>query len=147
MNIHSKSLIYIYGAIAITALVSSQLHIINYYPLGVVDANIKFWKDTLVSNSSRFITIDILFLSLAACTWMLLEANKLKIRNAWIYIIVGLFIGISFAFPLFLMRRERLLAKENKNTISGKISITDAFTLVMTAAFSVAYTYISFRHF
>lgn len=147
MTIQSTTLRYIYGLIAFTALVTTQAHLLEYYPLGIVDANIEFWKDTLVSSSSRFITIDILFLSLAACIWMLLEANKLKIRNAWIYIIVGLFIGISFAFPLFMMRREKKLMLQNPNKASERLMLTDVIVLTLTAAFSVAYTYISFTHF
>ena len=37
------------------------------------------------------------------------EAKKLDMKNAWIYLLATLLVGLSFALPLFLFFRERKL--------------------------------------
>jgi hypothetical protein len=39
--------------------------------------------------------------------FLLVEARRLKIRNAWLFIPANLLIGLSFALPAFLYCRER----------------------------------------
>jgi len=34
------------------------------------------------------------------------EANKLQMKNSWIYLLASLLVGLSFALPLFLYFRE-----------------------------------------
>jgi hypothetical protein len=38
---------------------------------------------------------------------MVAEANKLEMKNWWLYILASLVVGLSFALPLFLYFRER----------------------------------------
>jgi hypothetical protein len=37
------------------------------------------------------------------------EANKLQMKNPWVYLLATLLVGLSFALPLFLYFRERKL--------------------------------------
>ena len=41
--------------------------------------------------------------------FMFVEANKLQMKNPWVYVLATLLVGLSFAFPLFLYFRERTL--------------------------------------
>lgn len=51
-----------------------------------------------------------LFLSFAAfAVFALVEARRIGMPHAWAYPLVGLMVGLSFAFPLFLIVRERQL--------------------------------------
>ena len=43
--------------------------------------------------------------------YMFAEANKLQMKNAWLYFLASSLIGLSFALPLFLYFRERQLEK------------------------------------
>ena len=42
-------------------------------------AQVKFWQDTLLHPASRFATIDLIFLCVAASVWMLSEGRRLRI--------------------------------------------------------------------
>jgi hypothetical protein len=100
--------VYILISAAATVLCWSQ----NWYyfsELGPAQATIEFIKDTWVTAASRSITIDIALFFLSAAIWMALEAKKHRIRFVWLYIIMGWVIGISTAFPLFLVARELTL--------------------------------------
>ena len=41
------------------------------------------------------------------CVFM--EANKLQMKNPWLYLLATILVGLSFALPLFLYFRERRL--------------------------------------
>ena len=41
--------------------------------------------------------------------FVLTEASKIQMKNAWIYLLAPLLVGLSFALPLFLYFRERRL--------------------------------------
>jgi Protein of unknown function DUF2834 len=41
--------------------------------------------------------------------FMVAEANKLQMKNAWLYFLATLLVGMSFALPLFLYFREKQL--------------------------------------
>jgi len=43
--------------------------------------------------------------------FMFVEANKLQMKNSWLYLLATLLVGLSFALPLFLYFRERQLEK------------------------------------
>ena len=57
------------------------------------------------------ISIDLLLFLSSASIWMVLEARKLRVRHVWAYIVFGFVIAISVTFPLFLVARERALAR------------------------------------
>lgn len=82
--------------------------------LGYIEANIAFWKDLMVNPASRSIFWDILIMYLAASTFIVFEARRLKMRFAWAYILFGYLIAIAATFPLFLFFRERKLKAMNQ---------------------------------
>ena len=141
MTITRKTLCIFYGIIGLGALITTQIHAFHYLPFGAIDGNIFFWKDTFANHATRFITIDILFLALAVTTWMLMEANRLQIKGAWIYVIIGTLIGISFAIPVFLIHREIKMSKSGKQAIAGRLSTVDFICLLFTMIFAIVYTY------
>ncbi len=111
MTISRKTLCALYALIGGLAFVGTWGNVLGLAKQrGFWNATLIFWQDVLVNESSRFITIDILFLGLAVVVWMVLEARRLKIPGVWLYVVFGLFIAISLAVPLFLIHRERKLA-------------------------------------
>jgi|SRR5215208_6970870 len=54
-------------------------------------------------------TVDLLISIIVFWVYMFSEANKLQMKNAWLYLLVSLTIGLSFALPLFLYFRESAL--------------------------------------
>jgi hypothetical protein len=58
------------------------------------------------NNISAFFAIDLVISILVFWVWMVNEANKLRMKNWWLYILASLTVGLSFALPLFLYFRE-----------------------------------------
>ncbi len=138
LSTRQKQAIYI--LVAVVALILTWAHILG--PLGEVgfiDGTLLFWQDVLVNESSRFITVDILFLSLAVVFWMLQEARRLGMQGVWAYIAAGIFIGISCAVPLFLAHRERRLQDAPAAPV-GQMSPLDASLIGLLAAGIMAYS-------
>ncbi|MFA5941825.1 MAG: DUF2834 domain-containing protein [Sinimarinibacterium sp.] len=75
MNVSRTDLCTAYGLIAILALIGTWGNNVAYLDAGFIDANTRFWSDTLVNPASRSITADLFFLLLAVLVWMVLEAR------------------------------------------------------------------------
>ena len=88
MTISRRVLCVVYALVGLVALVGTWGNNIDYLDLGIVGANIHFWQETLVNPASRSITVDILCLALAAIVWMLLEARRLSMRGAWLWVLL-----------------------------------------------------------
>ena len=60
------------------------------------------------------ITIDLLVVAIAGSVFVIVEARRLGMRFAWLYIVLSGVTAFAFTFPLFLaMRQRRLTALEN----------------------------------
>jgi hypothetical protein len=109
----SKTLCVIYGGIAAAALVTTWIQNTAYLHAGIGRFFIDFLAGVEVTPASRSIACDILYFFLAAAIFMVIEARKHGIRFVWAYLLAGMFIDISVAFPLFLIARElRIVASE-----------------------------------
>lgn len=64
------------------------------------------------NNISTFFALDLVISIIVFWFYMFAEANKLHMKNGWLYLLASLAVGLSFALPLFLYFRERKL--ENK---------------------------------
>ena len=53
--------------------------------------------------------IDLLISVIVFWIFMFTEANKLQMKNPWVYLLATLLVGLSFALPLLLYFRERKL--------------------------------------
>lgn len=129
-----KLLCAAYIAIAIAALIGTGSQNLAYF--NNVGGFLKnFVLDTKVTAASRSIMIDVLFLTLAAMIFMVIEARNREIPYVWAYVAVGGIVAISVAFPLFLLARE-LRAQA---TDPARLKAVDAILLavlgvLMTAA-------------
>ena len=76
---------------------------------------------------------------------MLLEARRLSMRGVWLYVLLGVFVAISAAFPAFLIHRERALAARDGSTSAGTLSAADIFGLVLLGLVTLAYVFVALR--
>lgn len=143
MTITRKMLCVVYASIGLVALAGTWGNNIQYLSLGFLGATVRFWQETLANPASRSITVDILFLSLAAIIWLLLEARRLSMRGAWLYVLVGTFVAISAAFPAFLIHRERVLATRDGSNRSGTLLAVDLVGLFVLTIAMLGYTYLT----
>ena len=143
MTISRKSLRIVYALTGLVALVGTWGNNIDYLDLGIVGANIHFWQETLVNPASRSITVDILCLALAAIVWMLLEARRLSMRGAWLWVLFGVFVAMGAAFPWFLVHRELVLEKREASGNGGTLSAADVIGIGMIGAAVLVYAWLA----
>ena len=144
MTLSRKALSVTYALIGVVAFVGTWANVLGaVQQYGFWEGTIRFWQDTLVNESSRFITVDLLFLGLAVIVWMVLEARRLAMPGVWIYVVAGLLIAISLTVPLFMIQRERTLARLESGTPGGHLATGDVAGLIAMAAVSLAYATIA----
>ena len=143
MKISREALRVVYALAGLVALVGTWGNNIEYLHLGLVGANIHFWQETLVNPASRSITVDILCLALAAIVWMLLEARRLSMRGAWLWVLFGLFVAMGAAFPWFMVHRELVLEKREASSNAGNLSSADVIGIVLVGTAVLAYTFLA----
>jgi len=55
------------------------------------------------------VAMDLMISVIVFWFFMFSEANRLQMRNPWLFLLATLLVGLSFALPLFLYFRERKL--------------------------------------
>jgi Protein of unknown function DUF2834 len=130
----SKIVCAVYGAIAIAALIATWSQGLAY--LHSLSGQIDFWVDAKVTPASRFIAVDIIYFALAAAVLMVIDARRLGIEFVWAYILGGIFIAISVAFPLYLIARELRVGRTGTTQLG-------AVDTVLLAVLAVAFVGLS----
>lgn len=143
MTISRKALCLVYALIGLAALVGTWGNNLHYLGLGFTNANVRFWLDTLANPASRSITVDVFFFALAATVWLVLEARRLRMRGAWWYVLLSLLVAVSFAFPMFLIHRERALARLDTAAPAGTLNAGDVVGLAALALLCLGYAFVS----
>jgi hypothetical protein len=127
VSVSRKALCAVYALIGIAALLGTWANVLgSVQESGFWAGTVNFWRDTLINGSSRFITVDILFLGLTVVVWMVLEARRLAIPGVWVYVVLGLLIAISLTVPLFMIHREIKLAGREPDAPAGSLRPADA---------------------
>jgi hypothetical protein len=62
------------------------------------------------------ITVDLLVVAVAGSVFIIVEARRLGMRGAWLYIVLSGLTAFAFTFPLFLAMRERRLTARARAT-------------------------------
>lgn len=132
MRISRLNMSRIYFTLGLCAWLLTSLHLPTYLPLGLIDGTAAFWRDALIqaNPAGKFLSVDILFLAFAVIVWMLSEARRHDIRGIGLYILLGIFVGISLAVPLFLAARERHLAIREPDTAWHEATASDLLWMV-----------------
>lgn len=98
---------------AIAYLVLSILGLIGTFILNVwsVVEGRNFLADLFTSGPAvSSINVDLLIVAVAGAVFIIVEARRLGMKRAWLYIVLSGITAFAFTFPLFLAMRERRLA-------------------------------------
>ncbi len=139
MTLTRQTASVLYGLMALLALIGTWGNNLQYLHLGLVGANLRFWQETLSNPASRSITVDVVFLFLAVSVWMCLEARRIGMKGAWLYVLLGALIAISVTYPVFMLNRERALATREGTDAAGTLRTGEVTLLVFSAAAACAY--------
>ena len=105
MTHHWTPLAFVYLALAIVGLVGTW----TFNALAIVQMRdfIGDWVGSGPSVSS--LTVDLLVVAVAGCILIVIEARRLGMKRAWLYVVLSGLTAFAFTFPLFLAMRERTL--------------------------------------
>ncbi|MFQ3201413.1 MAG: hypothetical protein ACI9SK_002145 [Zhongshania sp.] len=139
MELRTKVLVALYCFTALLALVMAWIHLPAYFGNGIVGANVQFWKDALfnANPAGRFLTVDILFLGFVCNVWMFIEGRRVGVKYLYVYVIAGIFIAISVAFPLFMAARELRVAALDSSKTGYSIKVVDVLALIFLFAITL----------
>gem|GEM_PF-4440476 len=104
MNKNQNSIFFLIG---ITAIFVCWYFNLQHISMGGTLES--FFKQNLVNPASASIFYDISLLFISISIWFYIESKRVGIKYWWAYIFIGLIIGISFSFPLFLIHRNHKL--------------------------------------
>jgi hypothetical protein len=101
----------VYLVLAILGLVIPYWFFFQF--LSTNGLNVALLIQQLFANDiSTFFAVDLIISTIVFWVFMVGEANKLQMKNKWLYILASLIVGLSFALPLFLYFRERRLGDQ-----------------------------------
>ena len=92
-----------YGLAAAVGLVGTWYFNLRY------DGEASYVAAWFANAASSSAAVDLLVAFVAGSVFMVTEGRRLRMRAPWAYPVVGLLIAFAFAFPLFLLLRERAL--------------------------------------
>ena len=107
----SRTLCWVYGAIALAALVATWSQNIRFFSQDGNDGLWGFIRDSYANPASSSITNDLLLIVVAVFVFMVVESRRVGVRHVWLYMVGSLVIAVSVFFPLFLLARELKLAE------------------------------------
>jgi hypothetical protein len=99
---------------------------------------LQYMEDLTVNAAARSFSVDLGFLLLAATGLMVAEARRLGMRFVWLYVFFGFAIAISVTVPLFLIARERRLAKLETVPAETRLTTSDAIGLTIVTVIVLA---------
>lgn len=73
-----------------------------------------FFSSIFVNYVSSAVAADLVVSALVFFVFLFVEGQRTGVARLWIYIPLTLFVGLSFAFPLFLYNRARALDGEQQ---------------------------------
>ena len=106
-----RTLCAAYAALAAIALVGTQWTLVAF--LSSEDDDLGALWDLLTADPVvGFVGIDLSIVAVVAVVFMVTEGRRLRIRWWWAYVTLVFLVAVSVAFPLFLIARTRVLARE-----------------------------------
>lgn len=98
--------------LSVALLVLSLLGLVGTWTFNVfaIVQMVDFVGDLVSSGPAvSSITVDLLVVAVAGSIFILVEARRLGMRHAWLYVVLSAITAFAFTFPLFLAMRERKL--------------------------------------
>ena len=96
----------IYLGLALLGLLIPYYFLFNF--LAASGLNISLLIKQLFANDiSSFFAVDLVISILVFWFYMFAQANRLQMKNSWLYLLASLLVGLSCALPLFLYFKER----------------------------------------
>lgn len=68
-----------------------------------------FWSQLFINQASSASSLDLFVSSVVFWLFLFREGKRLQMKLLWVYVVLNLAVGLSFALPLFLAMRYKQL--------------------------------------
>jgi hypothetical protein len=99
---------HLYFSLAALGLIATWYFNLQYFAGGGSIAPGPFFASALANALTTAITIDVYWAALVFSIWAVAERREAASPVAWPYIALCFAVGLAFAFPLYLGRRQQL---------------------------------------
>jgi len=106
-------LAFVYLGLSVAGLIGTWTY--NILSISQARDYLGDWTGSGPSVSS--LTVDLLVTAVAGSILIVVEARRLGMKRAWLYVVLAVVLAFAFSFPLFLAMRERRL--EAKRMLPG----------------------------
>ena len=96
----------IYLILAIVGFVAPYFFFVQVPPKSALDLP-SLIQPLFANNFMKGVGMDLTVSVIVFWLYVFVEANRLQIKNPWVYPLATVVVGLSFALPLFLYFRER----------------------------------------
>ncbi len=72
-----------------------------------------FLNDGYANPAASSLSSDLFIGAAAASLFIIFEGLRIRMKYWWVYFLLTNFVAFAFAFPLFLLARERILDEQN----------------------------------
>lgn len=103
-------LAYFYGLLALVGLVLTWRYNLDFMRENAGFSVVEYVRAGFANPAAASLSCDILVVALAASVWMFVEARRVGVRHGWVFPLLGWFVAMAFAIPLFWALRERRLS-------------------------------------
>ena len=100
-----------YGLLAVSGLCLTMYFNLQFMNGSLLFDPVAFIQGGYANAATSSLTSDLTIAFLAFLWWLQAEAKRCGVGNWWLYLLLGFFVAFAFAFPLFLLVRERKLAQ------------------------------------
>lgn len=111
----------VYLLLAILGFVLPYSQLIPFVAHNGLDLQL-FWSQLFINNISSGFALDLFVSSLVFWIFVFKEGTRLQMKLLWVYILLNLTVGLSFALPLFLWMRLRSINKIKYFQIKQELS-------------------------
>ena len=107
---------FVYGGLAFAGLVGTWYFNLGFMGAGAGQQNyVAAW---FANDASSSAAVDLLICATAAVVFILVEGRRLRMGRLWLYVVAGFVLAMAFAFPLFLLMRERALLASRAGVVA-----------------------------
>lgn len=80
-----------------------------------------FFADAIVhGRTAAFLSLDMLFMWVTYMIWVVFDARQIGMGYRWgVFFLLFSYVGVSLAFPVYLLVRERFIARKSVHRPAG----------------------------
>ena len=104
----------IYIVLSIVGFVLPYSQFLSFVADNGLDLSL-FFEQLFTNQISSFFAFDVFVSSVVFGIFVFREGRRLQMKFIWIYVVLSLTVGLSFALPVFLLRRSRNATIQSPN--------------------------------